>query len=279
MERAALPELTDTDADIFDCISSDAAILRVFGERKDSKSHILGVEEAGQRYVIKAASDERGMAWLRSAVQVHRKIKHRAIVPLLNSFEYRSGLALVYPWVNGDVLYDGFDDNVPDREDPVSPYRRFKELPLPELLDALRQVLDAHLAVINAGYVAVDLFEGCLIYDFDSHAVHLIDLDHYQPGPYVLTHGRQLGSRDFMAPEEFRRGATIDERTTVFTLARFALVFLGCARREAPSPDDFRGNRQLWSLLLEATASGPADRVQTVAQFCERWDAAVLATG
>lgn len=54
----------------------------------------------------------------------------------------------------------------------------------------------------------------------------LCDLDSYRPGPNILDRDRQHGSTRFMAPEEFCRGAQIDERTTVFTLGRAAYVLL-----------------------------------------------------
>ena len=68
-----------------------------------------------------------------------------------------------------------------------------------------------------------------MIYDFDRGAPHLVDLDNYQPGPFVNDMGRMFGSTRFMAPEEFARGARIDERTTLFTMGRAAAVFLARA--------------------------------------------------
>ena len=39
--------------------------------------------------------------------------------------------------------------------------------------------------------------------------------------------GRMSGSTRFMAPEEFQKGRTIDDRTTVFALGRTMSIFLG----------------------------------------------------
>jgi hypothetical protein len=57
--------------------------------------------------------------------------------------------------------------------------------------------------------VAVDFYDGCLIYDFAGRAIWLCDLDSYRPGPYVLDRDRQYGSARFMAPEELTKGATM----------------------------------------------------------------------
>ena len=51
-----------------------------------------------------------------------------------------------------------------------------------------------------------------------------------------------FGSSRFMAPEEFERGALIDERTNVFTMGRTAAVLLAdgtlhrCSRYLPPKP-------------------------------------------
>ncbi|MFF1924224.1 hypothetical protein ACFVW8_27100 [Streptomyces sp. NPDC058221] len=43
---------------------------------------------------------------------------------------------------------------------------RFRVPPLPQVARAFGQVLDAHLAVEAAGYVAVDFYDGAILYDF-----------------------------------------------------------------------------------------------------------------
>ena len=88
------------------------------------------------------------------------------------------------------------------------------------MVAAIDAVIDAHLAVVAAGFVAVDLYDGCFLYDPASTTMRLIDLDEYRPGPFVVDVERLPGSGRYMAPEERTRGATIDERTTVFNLGR-----------------------------------------------------------
>ena len=87
-------------------------------------------------------------------------------------------------------------------------------------------IYDVHRRLAERGWIACDFYDGSVIYDFDRGVPHLVDLDNYQPGPFVNDMGRMFGSTRFMAPEEFTRGARIDERTTVFTMGRAAAVFL-----------------------------------------------------
>lgn len=99
---------------------------------------------------------------------------------------------------------------------------RFRSLPVPNILATLDTIYDAHVALTEHGFVASDFYDGCIIYDFDGAQTFLCDLDEYRPGPWKLERDRAYGSTRFMAPEEFRRGATIDHVTNVFNLGRAA---------------------------------------------------------
>lgn len=77
-----------------------------------------------------------------------------------------------------------------------------------------------------------------------------------------------------MAPEEFRRGSTIDERTMVHTLGRMALVYLGCDRKSAARLDDFRGSEEQFTTATKACSADPDRRFQTVAEFGAAWRSA-----
>ncbi|CAA9220804.1 MAG: FIG00817204: hypothetical protein [uncultured Acidimicrobiales bacterium] len=250
-------------------------VVRQFGDRVDSRTTIVGVETASGRLVVKHATDDESVGWLESAIRFHAAVSHPSVPPVLHHLRTPDGLATVQRWASGDVLVDKFDPTVPGRDDPGSPYQRFLRLPVPEITDALRQLIHANVAATGAGFVAVDLYDGCLIYDFERHALSLIDLDLYRPGPFVLETDRQYGSSAFMAPEEWQRGATIDERTTVFTLGRFAQVLLGCERDDAAERDDFRGSDSLFDISMRACASDPAKRYQSVAALFRAWSVAI----
>ena len=67
-----------------------------------------------------------------------------------------------------------------------------------------------------------------------------------------------------MAPEEFRWGATIDERTTEFTVGRMAQVLLG-------DGDEWRADPALAGVVDRATSDVPADRFPTFTAFARTW--------
>ena len=247
-------------------------------EGHDSGNTSWGVEIDGERWFVKAAFDPRAVAYLQSAVRFHAAVAHPAVVPLCRSLPVDGdGLAVVHPWVDGEILNDPSAPGTLPRDHPDSAHSRFRALPVERIVAALDLVYDAHLVIARAGFVAVDFYDGCIIYDFATGAVHLIDLDLYEPGPYVLGVDRQFGSTRFMAPEEFRRGATIDQRTTVFTLARTAFVFLSRDALGAPDRGLWRGSAAQYEVASQAIRPAPDERPATVAEFASNWRAACRA--
>ncbi len=183
--------------------------------------------------------------------------------------ETPTGLVLVYPWVDGEVLYAGHGRAA--RQDPASAHARFRALPLEQVLDALDRVLDAQVSCASAGFVAGDLYDGTFLYDFAARWMWLIDLDEYRLGPFTVEVDRLPGSDRFMAPEEWEGGATIDERTTVFNLGRAAMVLLD----EREVGEAFRGTPVMADVLEHATQADPARRIRTVMELTTRWREAV----
>ena len=237
----------------------------------DSRNTSYGLAIAGERWFVKhaPAGDADAIAELESAIRFHAAVRHAAIVPLAAVIRAPDGLAIVHPWRDGEVLNDPLAPGALPPADPRSAFARFRALPLAEVLAAIDAIVAAHVAVAAAGFVAVDFYDGAVLYDFDARALHLIDLDGYRP-PYTLDRERQAGSSRFMAPEEWRRGATIDERTTVYTLGRAAFVFLGGERGD-PDPERWRADAPRHAVARRATAALPSDRFATVADLHRAW--------
>jgi serine/threonine-protein kinase len=79
------------------------------------------------------------------------------------------------------------------------------------------------------------------------------------------------GLERFMAPEEFVRGARIDERTNVLVLGSTALVYL-CDGRLAPRM--LRGSPALFEVVAKVCDPDPAHRFGSFGMFCHVWHAA-----
>lgn len=278
-----LTRLVSTDADPASLVARYCTVLRTFDHRTQDSGNVSWlVEVAGRRLFVKSAGsagppapgapvpylDHAGrVRLLRNAVDLARSCHHRALPSLLNVIESPSGPALVYEAVPGELVH------VPRerRSDPASSYRRFANLPAEQLVGILGEVLDLHVALAAQGWVAVDLYDGCMMVDFDAATVTVVDLDTYRRGPSTNDMGRMFGSSTFMAPEEFQLGAKLDQRTTVFTLGRLAWHF---GTRLTEREDDFCGGRNLAAVVHRACAPSRSERFATVAHLHEAWTAA-----
>ncbi|MFJ5631796.1 hypothetical protein ACIQF5_04000 [Streptomyces goshikiensis] len=138
----------------------------------------------------------------------------------------------------------------------------------------MESLLGAHLAVEEAGLVAVDFYDGCTLYDFDQHHMMLCDLDEYRHGPFTLEADRLPGSTRYMAPEEFVRGSLIDIRTTVFNLGRALRLLLDADDEET----HWRGTPAQLTVIEGATAPEPEQRPPSVHSLNDAWLAAAGAT-
>ena len=259
-------------------LRSVGTVFAEFGRQtQDSGNRSFGVQVGAERFFVKTAGDpddprpvlshaER-VALLRNAVNLHASCRHAALVPLRHVVESPAGPLLVYPWVEGELL------GVPRarRDDPQSPFQRFRGLPAPAIYCCLDTIYELHAALAAAGWVAADFYDGCLVYDFAAERVAVVDLDTYHQGPFQNTMGRMFGSTRFMAPEEFELGARIDERTSVFTMGRTALVFLSDGSLD---PRAFRGSRALFDVAARACEAERGRRFATLADFFHAWQAA-----
>nr|AGZ94034.1 serine/threonine protein kinase [Streptomyces sp. MMG1612] len=268
------PLLDAVSVDLLEPYLTDVGeIFRAFREQ-DSGCVSYGVEVAGERWFVKGSTTPAAAESLRRAVHVHSVTQHPAIIPLRHHFAVRDGLALVHPWVDGQVLYQPTARRHGGRDAPDSPMARFRSLPVEEILRAVDAVLDAHVAVERAGLVAVDFYDGCLLYDFDGRRMRLCDLDEYRPGPFTLTADRLPGSRRFMSPEEFTRGAVIGTRTTVHTLGRALRLLLDAGDEERC----WRGDSAQLAVIERATSADPALRHPTVEALTRHWRAVARPT-
>lgn len=248
-------------------------VFAVFDERtRDSGNRSYGVALAGQRYFVKTAGnrDARAtldhserVALLRNAVDLAHSCEHACMPPLHAVIEASDGPLLVYEWRDGELL----GAPTPRRADPTSAFQRFRSLPPAEIERSLGVVFDLHRKLADAGWIASDFYDGSLLYDFTTASPHVIDLDHYQRGPFPNRMGRMFGSTRFMAPEEHVLGELIDERSTVYTLGRTAMVFLGDVNGQS-----FGGIPARLEVVRRATHQHRRHRFESVAAFVDAWE-------
>ena len=256
-------------------LSSVGSVFAVFDERSQDSGNIsYGVQTPQGRYFVKTAgrpddptpfmSHSERVSLLRNAINLRQSCNHRTLPSLDQVIESPNGPLLVYQWVAGELIR--VDAAI--RNDPRSTFQRFRRLPSQEIIRALDLIYELHHQLAQLGWIAVDFYDGCLIYDFDRRELHIVDLDNYCETPFINEMGRMFGSSRFMAPEEFERGARIDGRTTVFTMGRTAAVLLSDGTLER-SP--FRGSDALYDVIRHACRDDRGERYDSMAAFFAAW--------
>lgn len=242
-------------------VPSDAFALF---DQQDSGCISYGVERDGRRLFVKTAVTAEGRQSLRRAAAFHRSVRHSAIVHPIDVSDARDETSITYPWCPGEVL-----NHATVAGSDRSALARFRRLDVEVVHDAIGTILSAHETVAAAGFVSVDLYDGCFLYDFDDHDMRLIDLDEYRSSPFTVDADRLPGSRRYMAPEEFERGSTIDERTMVFHLGRTISELLDTESGSRCSAAQRR-------VVQASTEDARRSRLPTVAALVDAWREATV---
>lgn len=259
------PSLQRVELDPATFLSQCGEIFAVFDERtQDSGNVSYGVEVDERRYFVKTAGrpdddrpylDHSGrVSLLHNAVKLAESSDHRTLPKLHQVVDSAWGPMLIYDWAEGQNVRNCLD--------------RVRRHVVSEVEQLVTEVYDLHRELTGLGWIANDFYDGAMIYDFQRHRVHVIDLDSYNMGSFTNSMGRMAGSKRFMAPEEFELGATIDERTTVFTMGRTAAVLMSDNSLER---EPFRGSDAQYEVMVQSCAENPEDRFQTVAEMYAAW--------
>ena len=265
LATSPLPELEYVEVAPHSFLAASGHIFVTFDHNtQDSGNISYGVETDGERYFVKTAGlvDDDSpyldhaarVETLRNAARLAESCDHPVLPTLRQVIESPSGPVLFYDWVEGELVRNAL--------------QQVRRLPIGEIVDLLNDVYDLHVALAKRGWIANDFYDGSMIYDFHRRQLHAVDLDTYHLGPFTNNMGRMFGSTRFMAPEEFKLGATIDERTTVFTLGRTAAVLLS---DNSLDRKPFRGSDAQYETMLRACQENPDARFQTVAEFLDAW--------
>lgn len=255
-------------------------IFRVFDEQ-DSGNIAFGVEKDGSKLFVKyagartmdyAGNPDEAIARLKRAAPLYTALAHPNLIRIVDRFPVAEGYATVFEWFEGECLHSHWAFPAPAKyTHPDSPFYRYRHLPVEKRLDSLDAILSFHVHAEALGYVAVDFYDGSILYDFANDTTRICDIDFYRFGPSVNELGDKFwGSKRFKAPEEFTLDAPIDSRTNVFTLGAVAFGLLGGERDR--SYEKWEAGRPLYEVALRAVQPRREDRYATIAAFKGDWD-------
>jgi len=228
----------------------------------------LFVKYAGANTICSHCDPAEAVRRLNAAMPVYEALRHPNLVELREHSSIGRGYAAIFSWFPGEVLR-GPDET---QAHQASPRRRHRDLPLERRLGSLDAVYSFHEHAALSGYVAIDFYDGSILYDFAQHITKICDIDFYHQLPYNNPMGRMWGSTRFMSPEEFELGAVIDEVTNVFNMGATAFVLLGGGLYRSFST--WEGSEELYEVALKAATPDRTGRYPSIAAFREAWSRA-----
>ena len=259
-------------------------VFTVF-DQNDSGNISFGVADGSKRYFIKTAGArtvnkhenlETGevIAALMRASGVYRELRHPSLINLLDNREIPGGYIMVFDWADGECMNAHWTyDEHPKYTDEKSAFYRYIRLDPEALLKSLQTIFEFHAFAASKNYVAIDFYDGSVMYDFLTGKTIICDIDFYSKRPFINTIGRLWGSSRFMSPEEYEKGAVIDETTNVYTMGAAAFVFLGGEKDR-----DFvkwRMGKNLYDTALKAASPERSNRFRTITEFINAWNTAI----
>ena len=255
----------------FSFLSKYGKVFKVFDEQ--GLNVCFGVERDGKRCFVKFAGakptnfDTCGgdtalaITWLKNAVSVYRALEHTTLIKFLYAEDVSVGYAAVFEWTDAAGI-----------EPLDSPeYHRFMKLPPEEKLRAFEDIMAFHAHVSAKGYVAIDFYDGSILYDYARQKVIVCDIDFYQKAPYVGEMGK-WGSTRFVSPEERTEGMVMDEITSVYTMGATAFSLFAYGDR---APQAWTLTPELYAVAKKATSDERNHRQQSIAQLISEWNAAL----
>ncbi|MGD6958303.1 phosphotransferase [Rossellomorea aquimaris] len=251
----------------FSFIEEYGEVFKVYDDQ-DSGNICFGVKNGDQKMFIKFAGAptarfegklEDAVAELKDAVKVYEDLAHPHLVKLLRSEEIGGGFAAIFEWTDGECMGKMY---------PLS-REKFMQMPDRTKMDVFHDILDFHIHVMEQGYVAIDFYDGSILYDFSKDETLICDIDLYSKRPYINKAGRMWGSSRFMSPEEFEQGAVIDEITNVYLIGATAFALFGGEKDR--SIDKWRLSEKLYRVALKAVSDDREKRQQSLAEFKKEW--------
>lgn len=255
----------------------DFSFMKEFGtvfkiyDDQDSGNICFGTEKDGQRYFVKfaGAPTERysgdpadAIARLKSTLPIYSELKHENLIDLIEAKEIGGGFAIVFKWADGDCM---------GRMYPAA-HSRFMQLPIDARLTVFHDILYFFEYIVSQNYVAIDFYDGSIMYDFENDKTTICDIDSFRKQPCINDMGRMWGSSLFQSPEEYQIGAAIDEITNVYTLGATAFALFGEYNR---TRDKWQLSDKLFEIATRAVSDDRIDRQQSIRQLIEEWEVAL----
>ncbi len=254
----------------FSFLNEYGKVFKVFDDQ-DSGNICFGTEKDGKRYFIKFAGapteryngkTEDAIAGMKATLPIYNDLQHKNLIELVEAKSIGGGFAMVFKWAYGNCMGRMYHTQ----------HKKFMNLPLEDKLKVFDDVLSFFEYIVARNYVAIDFYDGSIMYDVESKKTTICDIDFFRKQPCINDMGHMYGSMLFQSPEEFKLGAVIDEVTNVYTLGFTAFALFGEYNR---TRDKWQLSDKLFDVATKAVSDDRSQRQQSIRQFIDEWEAAI----
>ncbi|MEB9982096.1 serine/threonine protein kinase, partial [Bacillus cereus] len=172
----------------FDWLIKLGTVFAVF-DQQDSGNISFGVEKNGHKKFIKYAGAQTiayegttgdAIERLKNSVTIYEDLKHESLIRLIDHFPVQSGYVLIFDWFDGECLHSHWRFPPPEKyKNPNSPFYKFRHLPVIERIHSLHSIFSFHTYVEKKNYVAIDFYDGSILYNFNTNETKICDIDLY----------------------------------------------------------------------------------------------------
>lgn len=250
----------------FDFLKKYGTVFKVFDDQ-DSGNICFGIEKNKNRFFVKFAgapteqfngNPKDAIERLESSVSVYESLKHENLINFIKSEHIGNGFAMIFDWFDGECI---------GRMCPSS-HKKFNDLSIDLKLKIFNDILSFFVYIASQKFVAVDFYDGNILYDFNKNKTTICDIDFYKKMPFKNDVGRMFGSSLFLSPEEIKLGEVVDEVTNVYTVGATAFAIFSNFDRTGknwPLPS------KSFEVASKAVNEVRRKRQQTILEFWKDW--------
>lgn len=272
-------EINLKEKEDFSWLKNYGKVFCVF-DQQDSGNICFGVDDGENKKFIKYAGAktinykgdlEEAINRLKKSVKIYEDLQHDNLIKIIEHFQINNGYALIFEWVNGDNLHPHWKFNTYEKHNNInSPYFKHKHMNMKNRIESINKIFEFHKYVEEKGYVAIDLYDGSIMYDDKNHVTKICDIDLYNKGYLVNETGEEFwGSKRFKSPEEKTKSMIIDNKTNVYNLGALAFGLLGGELDR--SFEKWEADEKLYNIALKAVSEKKEDRYNSILDFYNDW--------
>lgn len=264
----------------FSWLSNLGEVFCVF-DKQDSGNICFGIKGKDKKLFVKYAGAKTinykgnvkiAIENLKQSSILYKELKCEQLIDLIETFETNVGYGVVFEWIEGRNLHEHWTfDKYPKYTHEKSAYYRYKKLPVKKRLMTINNIFEFLCKVENLGYVAIDLYDGSIMYDFKTDTTKICDIDFFRKKPTINDIGQNFwGSKRFKAPEEYILNAVIDEKTNVFNMGALIFGLLGDDKNR--SYIKWEASKELYDVTLNAVNEDREKRYNSMMEFFYVWN-------